>query len=1070
MDELWTTLGLDPTKDVSAIKRAYAERAKTCHPEEDSDGFMKLRQAYQAALAYAEGREGAVSPPTVPEAAEPEDEGWTLTDGPNLIDEGPNPFADHPAAKAFLDLYTGKRRKDPQAWMDYFTSGDFLDVAWERRFAGFLLEQAVRLEKEYPIPREFLTWLCAVYQFAVDRAVYRNPDGSERTEFSFRIEQDAQFEGQEFLFQLAARGPAVKPLKGAERAVSRSVADYRALLRLAEKGRWTDGKLRKAGKILDGYMLGNFEDRNPTPSERHPAGMRLINHFFRREKLPKELYQMAWQKLELKTALMGRAKLLYGDLRARVLEQVPDIAEGELDIRTLNKEFEVFRQKARALEETGKPEDWEQAGAEVRAFFSRPDFQKALRNRKFAEEHMKYHVQWSGEHFAQEVLDYYAQNPDAPCAAQLTQLIEDSRRRRRIDLRNRQDNEAEMPETLTLACRPLFRHWLNTAFYHSMERETKQPLLGYLNQEFPYLPEWSRKFLGVEGEETPEPVSVTLKLGKDMFTVQFHLRYMSFLRNGEPVRRPCLIWDQLMEWATNADTFLRLLPITAADYNQYETVKAEILRRLEDTAAPKEGRAFIAACLADQVCGLPIPDAVGMEDAEEPEWARSLPPVSFLPYQIFAENTEVLYVCIWFQRDRVLALFQQTPFGQKLMEQFEDVRDAQAAEALAKQLLEDQLHPKGFPMEALKVLPEAVYVQWDHSVVCHDEDPRPLWNIPRELHGEQVTAERLEEYLEFFDAGRVERLEWSWTCAFPVDEPPMDYEPRRSLVLMKSGGRYVCLYFDDFCAESYALLEKPEVYGQDKDVPQAVPFRQSKLFPNVLHRNFFTIRRHLEKIFSQVSWPNNVKPMAGRIWNYAVNVDHGRVKYNLDKQLLGGFPMERAHNRPDALFYFYEYPSSAALVDDGGSVETLEVTEGNRPKVQKLLADFLLGGGQKLRLTWGKTAGKRWHIVLRQDGGRFLLAWVREDKKTAEYHAADRWTYMDVEGKKYPKDNFLGKVTPAYLIHDLPALRNALDLLLANLDHPERVTSPIGEYAWEKPGKPRPFETQWAELVGDTLE
>ena len=442
MDELWTTLGLDPTKDVSAIKRAYAEKAKTCHPEEDAEGFLKLRQAYQAALAYAEGREGAVSPPTVPEAAEPEDEGWTLTDRPAVIDEGPNPFADHPAAKAFLDLYTGKRRKDPQAWMDYFTSGDFLDVGWERRFAGFLLEQAVRLEEEYPIPREFLTWLCAVYQFAVDRAVYRNPDGSERTEFSFRIEQDAQFEGQEFLFQLAARGPAVKPLKGVERAISRSVADYRALVRLAEKGRWTEGKLKKAGSILDCYMIGNFQDKNPRPSERHPAGMRLINHFFRREKLPKELYQMAWQKLELKTALMGRAKLLYGDLRTRVLEQFPDIAEGELDIRTLNKEFEVFRQKARALEETGKPEDWEQAGAEVRAFFSRPDFQKALRNRKFAEEHMKYHVQWSGEHFAQEVLDYYAKNPDAPCAAQLTQLIEDSRRRRRIDRRKHQENEA----------------------------------------------------------------------------------------------------------------------------------------------------------------------------------------------------------------------------------------------------------------------------------------------------------------------------------------------------------------------------------------------------------------------------------------------------------------------------------------------------------------------------------------------------------------------------------------------------------------------------------------------------
>ena len=39
---------------------------------------------------------------------------------------------------------------------------------------------------------------------------------------------------------------------------------------------------------------------------------------------------------------------------------------------------------------------------------------------------------------------------------------------------------------------------------------------------------------------------------------------------------------------------------------------------------------------------------------------RGLPPESALPFQIFAENTELLYVCIWFQRDQILALFQQT--------------------------------------------------------------------------------------------------------------------------------------------------------------------------------------------------------------------------------------------------------------------------------------------------------------------------------------------------------------------------------------------------------------------------
>ena len=1073
MDTIWTALGLEPTKDVSAIKRAYAEKAKTCHPEEDPEGFLQLRQAYQAALAWAENGE---TPPAAgpeafsPERTEPEDEGWSLSEKPALWDEGPNPFAEHPAAVAFRELYTGRRRKDPKAWMDYFTSGDFLDVAWERRFAGLLLEEVTRLEGEYPIPREFLTWLCAVYQFAVDRSVYRDWDSeNERTEFSFRIDQDAQFEGQEFLFQLAARGPAIKPFKGAERAISWSFADYRALLRLAEKGRWTEGKLKKAGKILDGYMLGNFEDRNPTPSERHPAGMRLINHFFQREKLPKELYQMAWQKLELKTALMGRAKLFYGVLRERVLEQVPDIAADELDIRQLNKEFEAFRQRARALEETGKPEDWEKAGEETKAFFNRPVFQKALQDRKFAEDHMKYHVQWSGEHFAQEVLDFYKQNPNAPCAAQLVQLTKESRHRREIDLRNRQDQGADIPETMTLANRPFFRHWLNTGFYHSIDRETKQPLLGYLNQELPYLSEWSRKFLGVEDEETPKPVSLTLPFGEDKVEVWFHLRYMSFLRNKEPVYRPCFHWEQLMELAADADTFFFLLPVTAAVHNRYAAVQKEILCRLEDTAAPEEAREFIAACLADQVCGLPVPDAVSLEDDKEPEWARGLPPESALPFQIFAENTELLYVCIWFQRDQILALFQQTVYGQQLVEggKFEDIEDAQTAVALAEQLLDDQFHPKGFPMEALKVLPEAVYAQWDYQALSRDKSLPRLWDPPRKFLGENIRTEALEELLEHFAAGRMERLEWSWKCAFPADEPPMDYEPRRSLVLMKSGGWYVCLYFDDFCAESYALLEKPEVYGQDKNVPQAVPFRQSRLFPSVLHRNFFTIRRHLETIFSQISWPNNVKPMAGRIWNYAVNVDHGRVKYNLDKQLLGGFPMERAHNRPDAPFYFYEYPNSAARVDADGSAAALEVTEGNRHRLQQLLAEFLTGEGQRLRLTWKKTVGTRWHIVLTRDGERFLMAWIREDKKTVEFHAADKWTYMDVEGKKYPKDTFLSKVTPAYLIHDLPALRNALDLLLANMDHPERVTSPIGEYAWEKPGKPRPYEVLWAELVGD---
>lgn len=50
---IWDVLGLSPTDDPAAIRRAYASQLRTTRPEEDSAGFMRLRAAYDAALAQA---------------------------------------------------------------------------------------------------------------------------------------------------------------------------------------------------------------------------------------------------------------------------------------------------------------------------------------------------------------------------------------------------------------------------------------------------------------------------------------------------------------------------------------------------------------------------------------------------------------------------------------------------------------------------------------------------------------------------------------------------------------------------------------------------------------------------------------------------------------------------------------------------------------------------------------------------------------------------------------------------------------------------------------------------------
>ena len=67
MNGIWEILQIEPTDDEGIIKRAYASLARKYNPEEHPREFLRVREAYEAALAYARQSAGS----------EDEGAGWT---------------------------------------------------------------------------------------------------------------------------------------------------------------------------------------------------------------------------------------------------------------------------------------------------------------------------------------------------------------------------------------------------------------------------------------------------------------------------------------------------------------------------------------------------------------------------------------------------------------------------------------------------------------------------------------------------------------------------------------------------------------------------------------------------------------------------------------------------------------------------------------------------------------------------------------------------------------------------------------------------------------------------------
>ena len=146
---IWEILGIEPTKDKKAIKRAYAAQTKVVHPEEKPEEFKQLHEAYQAALRYAESD----ASPRFDFGRYDRNMDEEYNKNPEDVDNSElvsffteNQDKQQKRVEAFMqywqDFDSPYQNSEASAqWHEYLASEDFQSIRWSSRIMKFVTEE-----------------------------------------------------------------------------------------------------------------------------------------------------------------------------------------------------------------------------------------------------------------------------------------------------------------------------------------------------------------------------------------------------------------------------------------------------------------------------------------------------------------------------------------------------------------------------------------------------------------------------------------------------------------------------------------------------------------------------------------------------------------------------------------------------------------------------------------------------------------------------------------------------------------------------------------------------------------
>lgn len=428
MNDIWKILGIEPTQDKRAVRRAFAEQAKLHHPEEEPEYFAKLNQAYREALRRiddqanikrqesAEEQEGEAGQTKRGEGIEEtasashgqeEERGLSLLERlqaaeEHTIQESMEKGALHDLIRLFENP---KQMKQADTWKRFFLSESFLGEQFSQEFTRGLLTYLKR-QTVCPadnLPMGFLQELAIAYGFIPHFAGVEYFEGKIYPKEWYKVSVENTFPARKYaaeIFNMQGRDCDLKSMTGrmlrqpANKVRHNAFSDYIAIKEMSGRGQLTEQERDTWQHTLSLCQVCYLYERNGKRlgekdyEARSECVVKLYVQWLKDERLPEQVLKFFYQKLSLRELEHSSTRGLYKELKEQVLRQLPQVEEilfdqdgREQQITKLYRIYSKIVNDNQNNYEKSIYEDTQDIQDRVREFFAMPEWEKLKEDR-----------------------------------------------------------------------------------------------------------------------------------------------------------------------------------------------------------------------------------------------------------------------------------------------------------------------------------------------------------------------------------------------------------------------------------------------------------------------------------------------------------------------------------------------------------------------------------------------------------------------------------------------------------------------------------------------------------------